>query len=307
MNDHIPVLTKEILDYLNPKSNENFIDATINGGGHTALILKRNKPKGKVLGVEADFELYQKLKLEIMEIRNPKSEIQNRLILANDSFKNLKKIIKEKCPGLEGNISGILFDLGMSSWQLEKSKRGFSFKKNEILDMRFDASQGLRAVDIINQWQEKEIQEVILEYGEERWARKIAKEIIRERKIKPIIETVRLANIIKRCVPANYERGRIHPATRTFQALRITVNQEIESLKEVLPQAIEVLKPKGRIAVISFHSLEDRIVKNFFRERSKENQIKIITKKLISPSFEEIRNNPRARSAKLRVAEKLAY
>ncbi len=301
MSIHIPVLVDEVIQYLDPKSNENFIDATIDGGGHTMAILEKNKPEGKVLGIDLDKTLLENLKFKIKNLH-----LENRVILAQGNFKNLKEIIKNTCPDWNQKVNGVLFDLGMSSWQLEESGKGFSFKRNEPLDMRFDSSQELTAKDIVNYWPEYEIEKILREYSEERYARKIAKEIVSERQKKPIFTTFELVEVIKKAVPRNYERGRIHPATRTFQALRIATNQELENLRLVLPQAMEVLKENGRIVVISFHSLEDRIVKNFFREKAKEEKLKILTKKPVRASEEEIQKNPRAHSAKLRAAAKLA-
>lgn len=296
---HISVLKKEIIEHLKPSPNDNFIDATFNGGGHSLEILEKTKPNGKILGIELDRELLEETK---RKIKNP--EIEKRLILVNENFKNLKEIVKKACPEWKGRVSGIIFDLGFSSWHIEKSKKGFSFQKEEILDMRY-SDKGIRAIDILNKWQEKDIEEILREYGQERYSRKIAKKIIETRKKKPILKTSELVEIIKKSVLYNKNKIKINPATRTFQALRIAVNEELENLKEVLPQAIEVLEKDGKIAIISFHSLEDRIVKNFFKEKNKEGKIKIITKKPIEAKKEEIINNPRSRSAKLRIAQKI--
>ena len=298
---HISVLQKEVLKYLDPKPNKNFIDCTIGEGGHTNAILKENKPNGKVLGIDWDTEIIKKFELQV-----PSYKLQGRVILVNDSYINLKEIVEKYN---FGPIQGILFDIGMSSWHLEKSKRGFSFLRDEPLDMRYGIkAQGfkdnLTAEEIINEWPQQEIGKILKEYGEERFAERIAKEIIEQRKIKPIKTTFQLVEIIKKAVPFRYQRARIHPATRTFQALRIAVNDELNNLKKVLPQAIEVLAPEGRIVIISFHSLEDRIVKNFFKELSSD-KLKILTKKPIRASQKEIKINPRSRSAKLRAAIKL--
>lgn len=294
---HIPVLKKEVIEYLDPKPNENFIDCTIGEGGHALAILERTAPKGKILGIECDPELSSQLKEKCLQ----------RVILVNDSYINLKKIVeKEKFEP----VSGILFDLGISSWHLEKSGRGFSFSKNEPLIMRYNysnelfAGKELTAEKILNQWPEKEIERILREYGEERFAKKIVREIVRAREKRPIKTTFQLVEIIKKAVPKNYERGRMHPATRTFQALRIAVNDELNNLKKALPQAIEILEKSGRLAIISFHSLEDRIVKNFYQSRTSID-LKILTKKSIRPSPEEIKINPRSRSAKLRAAQKI--
>ena len=296
ISKHIPVLPKEVIEYLDPKPNENFIDCTIGEGGHTTAILERNKPKGKVLGIEIDPELYQKLKSRMAEIRNSKLETRNRLILVNDSYVNLAETVRKQ---RFKPVSGILFDLGFSSWHLEESGRGFSFEKNEPLDMRYNPENPLTAEKIVNNWPEREVEKILREYGEERFTKRIAREIIQERKIKPIKTTFQLVETIKKSTPIWYHHRRIHPATRTFQALRIAVNDELKNLENALPQALEILEKDGRLAAISFHSLEDRIVKNFFREN-----LKILTKKPIRPSLAEIKLNPRSRPAKLRVGQK---
>lgn len=291
---HLPVLKNEILKYLDPKPNENFVDATFGEGGHSLAILEKNGPKGKILGIELDPKLYSQSKERF-------KRLENRVILVNDSYLNLKEIVeREKFK----DISGILFDLGLSSWHLRESKRGFSFQRDEPLIMRYDGNlEKLTAEKIINQWPEKEIERILREYGQEKFAKKIARKIVEGRKIKQIKSTFQLVEIIKRATPTWYHHQRLHFATKTFQALRIAVNDELENLKKVLPKAIEILKPKGRIVVISFHSLEDRIVKNFFK--SKKGLLKILTKKPIKPSLEEIKINPRSRSAKLRAAIKI--
>ncbi len=294
---HIPVLKKEVLKSLDPKPNENFIDATFGSGGHTLLILEKNGPKGKVLGIEWDPEL---LKITKSKIKN--KEFKKRLILAQGNFADLKEIARKNN---FKDVSGVLIDLGFSSWHIEKSNRGFTFQKNEELDMRFDPGSGITAKQILNQWQEKKIENILKKYGEERFAKRIARNICQKRKTKPINTTFELVKIIKESVPLWYQRQRINPATRTFQALRIAVNDELNNLKKCLPQALEVLKPNGRLAVISFHSLEDRIVKNFFKEKSKQKLVKILFKKPIVPSREEIKKNPRSRSAKLRAVQKI--
>jgi len=293
---HIPVLQKEVLEYLDPKPNENFIDCTIGGAGHALAILERNGPKGKVLGIEWDPELYKKLS------RSNLNRLKARLILVNDNFANLEEIAKSQ---KFRSVSGILFDLGMSSWHLEGSSRGFSFSKEEPLDMRYNPQNPLTAARIVNYYSSQEIEKILKEYGEERFAKKIANEIITIRKIKPIETTFQLAEIIRRATPSWYHRKKIHPATRTFQAIRIAVNDELNNLRKILPQTIEILKLGGRLVVISFHSLEERIIKNFLKEKAKENILKILTKKPVRPGQIEIKFNLRSRSAKLRAAEKL--
>ena len=302
---HIPVLTNEVINYLNPKPNENFIDCTFDGGGHAISLLNKTEPNGRVLGIEIDKEILEGLGAEFDKFKSV-----GRLILINGNFKNLKDIIgispfSKNETDESYDISGILLDLGLSSWHLEKSKRGFSFQKNEVLDMRYDSKESLTAKEIVNKWPESEIERILREYGEERHSRSIARAIIKERKRKPIITTFNLVDIIHRAVPWVHGKGKIHIATRTFQALRIIVNQELENLKEVLPQSIEILKPGGRLVIISFHSLEDRIIKFFFKREAQNNRIKILTEKPVRPTREEIMINPRARSAKLRAAIKI--
>ena len=340
---HIPVLQKEALECLNPKPNENFIDCTIGDGGHGLAILEAIGPNGKLLGIDWDEENIHRLKFKIFgfaedffakgeQIQNAK--FKDNLILVCDNFVNLEKIVGKQN---FQQVSGILLDLGMSSRHLEESGRGFSFRQDEPLDMRYNKISNLEsqisnltAEEIVNNWPEPQIEKILREYGEERFSRKITGEIAKIRKIKPIKTTFHLAEITKRATPLWYHRQRIHFATRTFQALRIAVNDELSNLERVLPQALKILTPGGRLAIISFHSGEDRIVKNFFRQKEKENLfwrgitppnqtrpegdtpplqgrgslLKILTKKPVSSSFEEIKNNPRARSAKLRAAIK---
>lgn len=287
---HIPVLQNEVIKYLDPKKNENFIDCTLDGGGHTLKILEKTVPKGKLLGIEWDKEI-------ISQVKFYEKKFKNRLILVNDTYANLEKIVKAYN---FKSVSGVLLDLGFSSWHLEKSGRGFTFLKNEPLDMRYNPDSSLTAEKILNYYSLQEIEKILREYGEEKFSLEIAKNIVRFRQFAPIKKTSQLVEIIKKSIPPKYQK--INPATRTFQALRIAVNDELKNLEKVLPQILNILKPKGRLVVISFHSLEDRIVKNFFKEKEKENIIKILTKKPIIPRRDEVKINPRARSAKLRAA-----
>lgn len=293
---HQPVLLKEVLKYLNPISGENFIDCTVGFGGHALMILKKIAPQGKLLGIELDREVLKKLKA-----RFKGSKLKENIILISGNFADLEEIVKENSlyP-----INGILFDLGISSWQIEKSGRGFSFQKDEPLDMRFDPSR-ISADKIVNQWPEDALAGILKEYGEEKYAYRIARLICLERQKSPIKTTGRLKDIIGRAVPKKYRYQKIHFATRTFQAIRIATNDELGNLEKSLPQALKVLSKDGRMAVISFHSLEDRIVKNFFKQQAKENNLEILTKKPIRPAQEEIKSNPRSRSAKLRAVKKL--
>jgi len=294
---HIPVLQKEFLQYLDPGPNENFVDCTIDGGGHALSILEKTKPGGKLLGIDLDKSQISNLKSQISKWR-----LDGRLILANDNFADLKEIVKKN---IFGNISGILLDLGYSSWHLEGSKRGFSFQKNEILDMRYNPESELSAYRIVNSWPKDSIEKILTEYGEEKFAKTISKNIVEERRKRPIKTTFDIVAVVKRSVPGWYQHKKIHFATRTFQALRIAVNDELNNLERTLPQALEIMMNGGKLLIISFHSLEDRIVKNFLRIKSKENKLKVLTKKPIKPSQEEIRINPRARSAKMRSAIKV--
>ena len=291
---HIPVLQKEVIEYLKPEQNKNYIDCTIGQGGHSLAILEKNGPKGKVLGIDWDKENIDYLKKELSKI------FRKRLILVNDNFVNLKEIRKKES---FSRVAGILFDFGMSSYHLEKSGRGFSFLRNEPLDMRYSSQNPLTAEKIVNYWSESDIESILREFGEERFAGNIAQEIVRERRIKPIKTTLQLVRIIQKAVPKKYQHSRISFATRTFQALRIVVNDELNNIKKVLPQALEVLNSQGRLVVISFHSLEDRIIKHFLKEN--QNFLKILTKKPVEASGKEIKINPRCRSAKLRAAEKI--
>ena len=290
---HIPVLQKELLEYLNPQKNENFIDATVDGGGDALAILERTSPKGKVLGIDWTPELVQNLKEKIKG-----SDFEKRLILVCDNFASLKKIVKTHH---FTDVSGVVLDLGLSSWHLENLKRGFSFQRNEELDMRYWPNNKITAKDIINNWPPQKLEEIFRNYGGEKSAHRLAIEICKARKIKPITKTQDLVALIERLIPKTQRR---HPATKVFQALRIATNQELENLQKVLPQALQVLKPKGKLAVISFHSLEDRLVKKFFQQAQANKKGTILTKTPLIPSLKESHNNPRSRSAKLRIFQK---
>jgi len=291
---HIPVLKEKVIEYLNVKNNKNFIDCTFGEGGHSLEILKKNKPNGKVLGIEIDPGLFKK-------IEKIKKRFQGRLILVNDSYSNLEDIVERLN---FKNVDGILFDLGMSMWQIKNSKRGFSFKNNEILDMRYNPDfTSLTAEKIVNSWDLKKIEKILKDFSQERFAKKIAMEIVNSRKEKRIRTTFDLIEVLRKALPHWYKRKRIHFATKTFQALRIAVNSELENLKKGLISAEKILKRGGRLVVISFHSQEDKIVKNFFKNNK---NLKILTKKPIIPTKEEILKNLSSRSAKLRAAEKIA-
>lgn len=293
---HTPVLLAEIISYFDPQANHNFIDCTINGGGHSLAILKRTTPRGKILGIDFDPDVLGRLSLKIKN-----TEFTNRLILVNGNFADLKDIVLQRDFGL---ADGILFDLGMSSEQLEMAGRGFTFLKDEPLDMRFDYYRdSLSAKEIVNRWPAEKLAEILKNYGGERFFKSIARQIAEERRLVPIKTTKQLVEIIGRGIPRRYRHGRIHFATRTFQALRIAVNGELDNFKTALPQTLELMRPGARVAIISFHSLEDKIAKDFIRAQAKEGRIKILTKKPVVATEEEVAKNPRSRSAKLRVFE----
>ena len=306
---HVPVLLNEILEALQPKPGKKFIDATANGGGHVQALLERG---AEVLAIEWDEQLAKALnsKLQALGFKTP---------VVHDSYVNIVAIAKEH--GFD-QCDGVLFDLGFSSWQIEEAGRGFSFERDEPLDMRYNTADSQQsqaesetAADILNGWSEQELADIFKEYGEERFDGRIAHAIVQARRTSPITRTLQLVEIVREAVPFAYRRGKIHFATRVFQALRIAVNQELENLKKGIEAAVEVLsagggsssggKPGGRIAVIAFHSLEDRIVKQYFREQRKAGVVEILTKKPLRATLEEITENRRSRSAKLRVAGKL--
>ncbi len=288
---HKSVLLKESIAILNPQEGEFFIDGTVGSGGHSEAILEKIGLSGKLLGIDWDEKAIENWKLKIGNCLN--------VVLVNANYADLIEILKEK---KLLKADGLIVDLGFSSEQIEKSGKGFSFMKDEPLIMRY-ANEGGTVAEIVNGFNEKDLADIFWKYGEERFSRQIAKKIVEERKRGRILTTFELVEIIKKAVPKFYERGRLHPATRVFQALRIYVNCELENLETLLKKIPEILKSKGRVAIISFHSLEDRLVKNYFRQMAKEGCAEILTKKPITPTEEEIKNNPRSRSAKMRAIE----
>lgn len=309
---HQSVMIAEVIHYLKPKSNQNFIDCTLGSGGHAKAILQRTSPQGKLLGIDLD-------SLAIKLTKENLAFYKNRLILIQDNFRNLEKIVKKH--HFE-NIFGILLDLGISSNQLRDNFRGFSFLSTGSLDMRFDPNQSdLTAQQILNTWPEKKLYEIFKNFGEEKLAKPISQKIIEIRQKTLVTSPSQLVEIVADVYKKYYHsKSKIHPATKVFQALRIAVNRELENLQSVLPQAVDLLNKGGRLAVISYHSLEDRIVKAFFRQESRDcicppempicqcnhkKTLNLITKKPIIPTDKEIAENPRSRSAKLRVAEKI--
>ncbi|MEM3565598.1 MAG: 16S rRNA (cytosine(1402)-N(4))-methyltransferase RsmH [Candidatus Bathyarchaeia archaeon] len=291
---HLPVMRDEVISFLDPESGEDFVDCTVGLGGHALAVLERTGPFGRVLGVDADPVILERLRRKVED-----TDYGRRLVLACGNFADLGEIVERYA---FRRVSGVLFDLGLSSWHLKKSGRGFSFLRNEPLDMRYNPKNPLTAEAIVNFWSAKDIERILRVYGQERFARRITEEIVRSR---PLRTTVDLVMAVERATPSWYHRGRIHFATRTFQALRIAVNNELENLAKALPQALDVMDEGGRLVVISFHSLEDRIVKSFLRKKAKEGAVKILTKKPVKPPKDEVAENPRARSAKLRAAVKI--
>lgn len=297
---HIPVLLNEILEVFNPESGQYFIDCTAGGGGHAVPLAERVGEAGKVLAIDWDNEALATLKDRISEERK---DIAGRIIFFHTNFAHLKEAaMKANLPPAQG----ILFDLGFSSIQLEESGRGLSFQKNEILDMRLDRQDETLtpAWQILAQSSESDLMRIFQEYGEERYARRIAHYIYKTRKTRPIRMTQDLVGRIREAIPSFATRARIHFATRTFQALRIAANKEMENLEQGLQGALDCTAQGGKIAAISFHSLEDRIVKQAFRSWQHNEQGNVETKKPIQPGREEIIHNNRARSAKLRVFKK---
>lgn len=287
-------MAREVMEGLLPKAGGTIVDCTIGCGGHAKLILEKILPGGRLIGLDVD-ECALKEARQALKHFNPES-----FILKKANFADIGTVFSEL--GIE-KIDGALFDLGVSSLQLDDAGRGFSIQREGPLDMRMDASQRLSAFDIINRLKEEDLYRIIKDYGEERHARRIARFIVSERKKKKISGTAELAALVAKALGGKRARRKIHPATRTFQAVRIAVNGELDALKTGLEAALSFLNPGARICAISFHSLEDRIVKNIFKENFAKGALKLLTKKPLRPGTEEIVSNPRSRSAKLRIAE----
>jgi 16S rRNA (cytosine1402-N4)-methyltransferase len=295
---HVPVLLDEVLAALRPRGGGRYIDATVGGGGHAAAILGRSAPDGRLLGIDADPTALAAAAARL-------APFGERAALAHGNFREIGMLARAR--GFD-KIDGILLDLGVSSHQLDTPERGFSFAVCAPLDMRLDPTEGETAADLVNGLPESELADLIYRYGEERGSRRIARFVGEARRKHPIATTSELADLVARALGG--KRGKIHPATRTFQALRIAVNRELESLEVALPQAVELLAPGGRLAVIAFHSLEDRIVKLFFRAESGyggtgQGRLAIVTRKPIEAAEGETQANPRSRSAKMRIAERV--
>jgi 16S rRNA (cytosine1402-N4)-methyltransferase len=289
---HIPVMMEEVMTFLRCEPGNTYVDATLGGGGHASEILKRTAPDGVVIGIEWDEDA-------IFEAKKALMIFGERAKIFRENFIHLPNLMEAE------SADGILLDLGLSSIQVEKKDRGFSFKGEGPLDMRMDERMDQTAADLINHLGLKELENILFHYGEERWARRIARAIAHEREREPIRTTQTLRRIVHQAIPRRFHSRKIDPATKTFQAFRIRVNNELENLREILETGWKILKRKGRICVISFHSLEDRMVKEALRKLEKEGKMRILTKKPVSPSKEERGRNPRSRSAKLRCAERI--
>jgi len=307
---HISVFATEAVEALQPEPDHIYVDCTLGGAGHTGRLLAASSPTGRLIAIDQDTTAIENAKQVL-------APYEGRFTIVHSNFRRLKSILEEL--GIEG-VDGVLFDLGVSSPQLDEGERGFSYQHDAPLDMRMDKTQLLTARDVVNEWSAEELTKIFYEYGEEKWSKRIADFIVRDRASAPIETTGQLVDIIKAAIPAAARREGGHPAKRTFQAIRIAVNDELNVFAEAIQQAIDVLRPGGRVAVITFHSLEDRIAKQSLQEAAKgcicppelpicrcdnEPKVRIVTRKPILPSEEELASNPRARSAKLRIAEKL--
>lgn len=310
MFEHKTVLLHEAVEGLNIKSSGTYVDCTLGGAGHSALILSKLKDGGKLISFDQDEEAINAASQRL-------KDYGDKVILIKTNFTNIKKVLNN----LEVyEVDGILFDLGVSSPQLDEGERGFSYNQDALLDMRMDKYNELDAMHIVNEWDEKKLTQILFEYGEEKFARRIAENIVEFRKTEKIKRTSQLVEIVKNSIPAPARRSGPHPAKRTFQAIRIAVNDELNIFQKALEESVTLLKPEGRISVITFHSLEDKICKGIISKHAqgcicpsdfpicacnRKPILKIITKKPILPTEIEIEDNPRARSAKLRIAEKI--
>lgn len=301
---HYTVMKNEAVDALECRDGLVYVDCTLGGGGHSELILQKIQPNGRLIAFDIDNDAIQAASERLKDYRN--------LTIVKSSYTNIKKVLHEL--GIEKITGGVLFDLGASYYQFDKAERGFSFSKDAPLDMRFDTEQNFSAYDVVNTYSEYDLVRIFSEYGEERFSKRIAKKIVEQRKVKKLETTTELAGLIKNCTPR--VKSSIHPATRVFQAIRIEVNQELTNVKNTLNDVLDLMAIGGIISVISFHSLEDRIVKNLFKYHSQrchceKNQmictcppprLELVNKKPIMASDKEIQENPPSRSAKLRIA-----
>jgi 16S rRNA (cytosine1402-N4)-methyltransferase len=309
---HIPVMVSEVIQYLNVRAGKIYVDCTLGGGGHSRAIIDRMVPGGFLVGIDQDKDAVDNAK-KVLSAYAP------QIALFHDNFVNIKSVLAQLNIH---KVDGILADLGISFHQLAQSGRGFTFQKNEPLDMRMDKTSGLTADDIVNTADEKELSDIFFRYGEERWSRRIASNIVKNRKVKAIKTSFDLVRIVSDSIPKKFisKPQRIHPATRVFMALRIVVNQELERLESFLDVAADILNPEGRLCILSFHSLEDRIVKHRMKALAKgctcppifpqcvcrsEKKLRFLTKKPVRPTEQEIEVNPMARSTRLRAAERI--
>ncbi len=309
---HKPIMLEECIEFLNIRPDGIYVDGTLGGGGHSSEILRRLGPEGLLIGLDQDENAIKAAKSRLLNIST-----KAKVIVEHTNFENIREVLKVQ---KKDSVDGVLLDLGVSSHQLDEGERGFSYQHDAPLDMRMNQSDSFNAQTLVNNWSKDEIARIIRDYGEEKWASRIAEFIVKNREVQKINTTGQLVDIIKAAVPAAARREGPHPAKRTFQALRIAVNRELEVLENLLGIVTDILSPKGRVAIITFHSLEDRIVKKAFQEQAQgcicprdfpqcvcgiKPKLRIITRKPIIPSDSELDENPRARSAKLRVAEKI--
>lgn len=307
--NHKPIMLDEVIEGLKIKPDGIYVDGTLGGAGHSVEIVKRLSTGGILIGIDQDTEALEKAS-EVL------SNYKDNTILVHNNYENIDTVLEDL--GIE-KVDGILLDIGVSSYQLDNEDRGFSFHKDAELDMRMDRTSKISAKEIVNDYSEEDLERIIWKYGEEKWAKRIAKFIVAEREIEPIETTNDLVEVIKKAIPKKVRMEGGHPARQTFQGIRIEVNRELEVLETVIAKSMKLLKPGGRLAIITFHSLEDRIVKEEFIELQKNcvcpsefpicicdkvQEIKIITRKPIISDEDELEYNPRARSAKLRIAEK---
>lgn len=306
---HVPVMSGEVIELLQPKQGQTIVDGTVGGAGHSRLIAEAILPGGRLIAIDRDEETLARARAAL-------APFGDAVTFVHDDFRNLSRILSEL--GVTG-VHGVLLDLGVSSFQLDQPQRGFTYRFNAPLDMRMDARTTVTAADLVNSLSVEELTRIFRDYGEERWAHRIARKIVAEREKAPLVTTGQLVDLVKAAIPAAARRSGPHPAKRTFQALRIAVNNELDALREGLQAAVDALLPGGRIAIISFHSLEDRIVKQTFADMArgcecppgfpvcrcgKEPLLNVLTRRPVLPSEDELQENPRARSARLRAAER---
>lgn len=310
--EHKPIMLEECIEFLNIHPNGVYVDGTLGGAGHSSEILRRLGPEGLLVGIDQDQNAINAAKRKLLSI-----DTNARFVIKHMNFENIREAIEEQ---KIHSVDGILLDLGVSSHQLDEGERGFSYQHDAPLDMRMNRDNDLDAQTLVNTWSREEIARIIRDYGEEKWASRIAEFIVKSRETQKITTTGELVDIIKAAIPASARREGPHPAKRTFQAIRIAVNRELEVLENLLEDVTDILNPGGRLVILTFHSLEDRIVKKAFKEQSqgcicpkdlpicvcgKEPKIRVITKRPVTASENELELNPRARSCKLRAAEKL--